>query len=110
MVFIDSSIKLKSDEYLSITCLDQVKYVVEFARALAATKGVYRVDLLTRQISSPEVDWSYGEPVEMLTTRSDDADSSGDSSGAYIIRLPCGPRERCIKLHIMFPVLRQIKF
>lgn len=69
--------------------------MVELARALAATKGVYRVDLLTRQISSPEVDWSYGEPIEMLTTRSEsDADCGGDSSGAYIIRLPCGPRER----------------
>ncbi|CAI0556057.1 unnamed protein product [Linum tenue] len=32
----------------------QVKYVVELARALANTKGVYRVDLLTRQITSPE--------------------------------------------------------
>ncbi|XXG86989.1 hypothetical protein AAC387_Pa11g1786 [Persea americana] len=81
----------------------QVKYVVELARALAATKGVYRVDLLTRQISSPEVDWSYGEPVEMLTTRSDDADSSGDSSGAYIIRLPCGPRARYIPKESLWP-------
>lgn len=68
----------------------KVKYVVELARALANTKGVYRVDLLTRQISSPEVDCSYGEPIEMLTCP---PDGSG-SCGAYIIRLPCGPREK----------------
>lgn len=30
--------------------------------------GVYRVDLFTRQISCPDVDWSYGEPTEMLTS------------------------------------------
>ncbi|KAK7856065.1 putative sucrose-phosphate synthase 4 [Quercus suber] len=37
----------------------QVKYVVELARALANTKGVHRVDLLTRQITSPDIDFSY---------------------------------------------------
>lgn len=73
-----------------VLCVEQVKYVVELARALAATKGVYRVDLLTRQISSPEVDSTYGEPVEMLTRAADAA----DGCGAYIIRLPCGPRDR----------------
>ncbi|KAF6141492.1 hypothetical protein GIB67_000873 [Kingdonia uniflora] len=69
----------------------QVKYVVELARALANTKGVYRVDLLTRQISSPDVDSSYAEPIEMLSSPSDEDDHGG---GAYIIRLPCGPRDR----------------
>ncbi|TMW93960.1 hypothetical protein EJD97_010949 [Solanum chilense] len=46
----------------------QVKYVVELARALANMKGVHRVDLLTRQITSPDVDSSYGEyiPKESL--------------------------------------------
>lgn len=68
----------------------QVKYVVELARALANTKGVYRVDLLTRQITSPEVDFSYGEPIEMLSCPSDDS----GSCGAYIIRIPCGPQDR----------------
>lgn len=66
--------------------------MVELARALAATKGVYRVDLLTRQISSPDVDWTYGEPVEMLSSPSDTEDA--DSCGAYIIRLPCGPKDK----------------
>ena len=68
----------------------QVKYVVELARALANMKGIYRVDLLTRQITSSEIDFSYGEPNEMLSCPSD---GSG-SCGAYIIRIPCGPRDK----------------
>eukprot|EP00262_Sarcandra_glabra_P017639 TRINITY_DN609_c0_g1_i1.p1 TRINITY_DN609_c0_g1~~TRINITY_DN609_c0_g1_i1.p1 ORF type:complete len:1023 (-),score=96.82 TRINITY_DN609_c0_g1_i1:436-3504(-) len=82
----------------------QVKYVVELARALASTKGVYRVDLLTRQISSPDVDWSYSEPIEMLSSPSDpDANVADDSCGAYIIRLPCGPRNRYIPKESLWP-------
>ncbi|CAA7400438.1 unnamed protein product [Spirodela intermedia] len=80
----------------------QVKYVVELARALASTKGIYRVDLLTRQIASPDVDWSYGEPVEMLS-RPSDLQSLGDGCGAYIIRLPCGPRERYLAKETLWP-------
>ncbi|KAL6219247.1 hypothetical protein ACLB2K_012453 [Fragaria x ananassa] len=77
----------------------QVKYVVELARALANTKGVYRVDLLTRQITSPEVDYSYGEPNEMLICPPD----GGGSCGAYIIRLPCGPRDKYIPKESLWP-------
>jgi sucrose-phosphate synthase len=67
--------------------------VVELARALAMMPEVYRVDLLTRQICSPDVDWSYGEPTEMLGMGSyDDSEDVGESSGAYIVRIPCGPR------------------
>ncbi|KAK1274724.1 putative sucrose-phosphate synthase 4 [Acorus gramineus] len=81
----------------------QVKYVVELARALANIRGVHRVDLLTRQICSPEVDWSYGEPVEMLTRPSDvDSTAGDDACGAYIIRLPCGPRERYIPKELLW--------
>jgi sucrose-phosphate synthase len=69
-----------------------VKYVVEFARALALMPEVYRVDLLTRQICDPEVDWSYGEPTEMLSSGSNYDSDGGESSGAYIVRIPCGPR------------------
>lgn len=72
--------------------------MVELARALANTKGVHRVDLLTRQISSPEVDSSYGEPIEMLTCPSDGT----GSCGAYIIRIPCGPRDKCVLNIISF--------
>lgn len=67
--------------------------MVELARALAMMPEVYRVDLLTRQICSPDVDWSYGEPTEMLGMGSyDDSEDVGESSGAYIVRIPCGPR------------------
>ncbi|GKC07380.1 putative sucrose-phosphate synthase 1, partial [Tanacetum coccineum] len=38
--------------------LVSVKNVVELARALASMPGVYRVDLLTRQVACPIVDWS----------------------------------------------------
>ncbi|KAI4388871.1 hypothetical protein MLD38_001161 [Melastoma candidum] len=77
----------------------QVKYVVELARALANTKGVFRVDLLTRQIASPEVDSSYGEPIEMLSCPQDAA----GSAGAYIIRIPCGPRDKYIPKESLWP-------
>ncbi|KAJ4953280.1 hypothetical protein NE237_030112 [Protea cynaroides] len=84
----------------------QVKYVVELARALANTKGIYRVDLLTRQISSSDVDSSYGEPIEMLSWPCDaDAQIEGESRGAYIIRIPCGPRERYIPKESLWPYI-----
>lgn len=77
----------------------QVKYVVELARALSNTKGVHRVDLLTRQISSPDVDSSYGEPIEMLSCPPD----GNGSCGAYIIRLPCGPNDKYIPKESLWP-------
>ncbi|KAI4335666.1 hypothetical protein L6164_014294 [Bauhinia variegata] len=85
----------------------QVKYVVELARALASMPGVYRVDLLTRQVSSPDVDWSYGEPTEMLPPRNTDdfADDKGESSGAYIIRIPFGPRDKYIPKELLWPYI-----
>lgn len=54
------------------------------------------MDLLTRQISAPDVDWSYGEPTEMLSPRNSEnlGDDMGESSGAYIVRIPFGPREK----------------
>ncbi|KAK6940371.1 Glycosyl transferase, family 1 [Dillenia turbinata] len=79
----------------------QVKYVVELARALANMEGVYRVDLLTRQITCPEVDSSYGEPIEMLSCPSDGC----GSSGAYIVRIPCGPRHRYIAKELLWPYI-----
>ncbi|KAK7305002.1 hypothetical protein VNO77_42900 [Canavalia gladiata] len=86
----------------------QIKYVVELARALAKMPGVYRVDLFTRQISSPEVDWSYGEPTEMLTSGAeDDDDSIGESSGAYIIRIPFGPRDKYLGKELLWPYIQE---
>ncbi|XP_022133063.1 probable sucrose-phosphate synthase 1 isoform X2 [Momordica charantia] len=83
----------------------QVKYVVELARALGRMPGVYRVDLLTRQVSAPDVDWSYGEPTEMLNPRSSGSskDELGESSGAYIIRVPFGPKDKYIPKELLWP-------
>lgn len=87
----------------------QIKYVVELARALAKMPGVYRVDLFTRQICSSEVDWSYGEPTEMLTTGAEDADSIdlGESSGAYIVRIPFGPRDKYLRKELLWPHIQE---
>ncbi|CAA7054082.1 unnamed protein product [Microthlaspi erraticum] len=88
----------------------QVKYVVELARALAKMPGVYRVDLFTRQICSSEVDWSYAEPTEMLTSASAedcDGDETGESSGAYIIRIPFGPRDKYLRKEILWPYIQE---
>ncbi|KAK6156510.1 hypothetical protein DH2020_010758 [Rehmannia glutinosa] len=83
----------------------QVKYVVELARALASMPGVYRVDLLTRQVSSPDVDWSYGEPTEMLPPRNSEGlmDEMGESSGAYIVRIPFGPKDKYVPKELLWP-------
>ncbi|XP_057494113.1 probable sucrose-phosphate synthase 2 [Actinidia eriantha] len=85
----------------------QIKYVVELARALARMPGVYRVDLFTRQISSPEVDWSYGEPTEMLTAGADDDADVGESSGAYIVRIPFGPRDKYMRKELLWPYVQE---
>ncbi|CAK7328425.1 unnamed protein product [Dovyalis caffra] len=87
----------------------QVKYVVELARALARMPGVYRVDLFTRQVSSPEVDWSYGEPTEMLTSGPEDYDGNevGESSGAYIVRIPFGPRDKYLHKELLWPYIQE---
>ncbi|KAJ9141021.1 hypothetical protein P3X46_031605 [Hevea brasiliensis] len=85
----------------------QVKYVVELARALGSMPGVYRVDLLTRQLSAPDVDWSYGEPTEMLTLRNseDSEDEMGESSGAYIVRIPFGTKDKYIPKENLWPYI-----
>jgi len=85
----------------------QVKYVVELARALGTMPGVYRVDLLTRQVSAPDVDWSYGEPTEMLNTRNSENSMQelGESGGAYIIRIPFGPKDKYIPKEQLWPYI-----
>nr|DAD23989.1 TPA_asm: hypothetical protein HUJ06_025452 [Nelumbo nucifera] len=87
----------------------QVKYVVELARALATMPGVYRVDLFTRQVSSPDVDWSYGEPTEMLTPGPEDEEENdvGESSGAYIIRIPFGSRDKYLRKELLWPHIQE---
>ncbi|XP_022728639.1 probable sucrose-phosphate synthase 1 isoform X1 [Durio zibethinus] len=83
----------------------QVKYVVELARALGSMPGVYRVDLLTRQVTAPDVDWSYAEPIEMLSPRTTENSMQelGESSGAYIIRIPFGPKDKYIPKELLWP-------
>ncbi|KAK9043980.1 hypothetical protein V6N11_072303 [Hibiscus sabdariffa] len=83
----------------------QVKYVVELARALGTMPGVYRVDLLTRQVSAPDVDWTYAEPTEMLNPRTTDNSMQelGESSGAYIIRIPFGPKDKYVPKELLWP-------
>ncbi len=70
----------------------QIKYVVELARALAEHPDVERVDLLTRQVIDPKVDRDYAEPEEKI------------GEGAYIIRLPAGPR-RYFRKEVLWPYL-----
>ncbi|PWA74832.1 sucrose-phosphate synthase [Artemisia annua] len=52
--------------------------------------GIYGVDLLTRQLDYPDVYWCYGELTEMLSSWNSDCltDEMGESSGAYILRIP----------------------
>ncbi len=58
----------------------QCKYVLELVRALAEHPRVGQVDLLTRQVIDPKVSVDYAQPVEVL------------GHGAYIKRIPAGPR------------------
>eukprot|EP00253_Pinus_taeda_P014286 PITA_14286 len=86
----------------------QVKYVVELARALALMPEVYRVDLFTRQICSPEVDSSYGERSEMLTLGTNDGYvQRGENSGAYIVRIPFGPNDEYICKELLWPHIQE---
>ncbi|GMY07955.1 sucrose-phosphate synthase 4 [Fagus crenata] len=79
----------------------RVKYVVESCRALANTKGFIALISLTRQITSPDVDFSYGGPIEMLSCPSDES----GNCGAYTIRLPCGPRDKYIPKESLWPYI-----
>ncbi|KAL7112326.1 hypothetical protein ACP275_05G145300 [Erythranthe tilingii] len=83
----------------------QVKYVVELARALGSTPGVYRVDLLTRQVLAPDVDWTYGEPTEMLNPLNPEnhLNEIGESGGAYIVRIPFGPKDKYLSKEVLWP-------
>ncbi|MEE4272910.1 MAG: HAD-IIB family hydrolase [Thermoanaerobaculales bacterium] len=72
----------------------QIQYVLDLARALAERPDVDRVELMTRQVLSTNVDWHYGEPVEPIADK------------AFIIRLPCGPH-RYLRKESLWPYLPQ---
>lgn len=57
----------------------QTLYVVELARALAACRGVARVDLVTRRVVDPQVGPVYAQVVEPL------------AENARIVRIDAGP-------------------
>lgn len=79
--------------------------LIQAVRALGEMPGVYRVDLLTRQVAAPDVDWSCGEPTEMLNSRNSENDihETGDSSGAHMIRIPFGPKDKYIPKELLWP-------
>lgn len=72
----------------------QVQYVLDLARALADRPEVARVDLMTRQILSTNVDAEYGEPYEQIADR------------AWVVRLPFGPH-RYLRKESLWPYLPQ---
>jgi sucrose-phosphate synthase len=72
----------------------QVQYVLDLARALSDRPDVERVDLLTRQILSTNVDYQYGEPLEEIADK------------AWIVRLPGGPH-RYLHKETLWPYLPQ---
>eukprot|EP01026_Neomeris_dumetosa_P042802 TRINITY_DN3573_c0_g1_i5.p1 TRINITY_DN3573_c0_g1~~TRINITY_DN3573_c0_g1_i5.p1 ORF type:complete len:1098 (-),score=219.39 TRINITY_DN3573_c0_g1_i5:655-3948(-) len=79
----------------------QVKYVVELARSLAYHPAVFRVELLTRLIKDPKVHEDYGEAEECLYQ------GEGDTGGAYIVRLPCGPTNKYVRKEELWPYVRE---
>ena len=72
----------------------QVQYVLDLARALAEHPEVSRVELMTRQILSTNVDHQYGEHLEQIAER------------AWIVRLPFGPHRYLYK-ESLWPYLPQ---
>ncbi|VAI93285.1 unnamed protein product [Triticum turgidum subsp. durum] len=87
----------------------QVKYVVELAKALSSCPGVYRVDLLTRQILAPNYDRGYGEPSETLvpTSFKNLKQERGENSGAYITRIPFGPKDKYLAKEHLWPYVQE---
>jgi sucrose-phosphate synthase len=72
----------------------QVQYVLDLARALAKHPSVERVELMTRQVLSTNVDHDYGEHVEQIADR------------AWIVRMPFGPH-RYLRKESLWPYLGQ---
>jgi len=73
----------------------QVQYVLDLARTLAEHPEVSRVELMTRQILSTNVEHQYGEHLEQIADR------------AWIVRLPFGPH-RYLRKESLWPYLPQV--
>ncbi|MCW8985819.1 MAG: glycosyltransferase, partial [Thermoanaerobaculales bacterium] len=73
----------------------QVLYVLDLARALSEHPEVSRVELMTRQILSTNVDHQYGEHLEQIAEQ------------AWIVRLPFGPHRYLYKERL-WPYLPQV--
>lgn len=82
---------------------------MELAKALSSCPGVYRIDLFTRQILAPNFDRSYGEPVEPLASTSfkNFKQERGENSGAYIIRIPFGPKDKYLAKEHLWPFIQE---
>ncbi len=72
----------------------QIQYVLDLARALAQQPEVERVELLTRQILSTNVDYEYAEHLEQV------------ADNAWVVRVPCGPH-RYLRKEVLWPYLPQ---
>ncbi|KAH7277251.1 hypothetical protein KP509_28G061800 [Ceratopteris richardii] len=63
-----------------------------------------------QQRSDRHEEFTYGDPTEMLTDGSfskGDGDEVGQSGGAYIIRIPCGPREKYLRKELLWPYIHE---
>jgi sucrose-phosphate synthase len=72
----------------------QIQYVLDLARTLSEHPEVSRVELMTRQILSTNVDHEYGEPFEQVAER------------AWIVRLPFGPHRYLRKAMVVPAAVR----
>ncbi|EFJ50958.1 hypothetical protein VOLCADRAFT_57787, partial [Volvox carteri f. nagariensis] len=85
----------------------QVKYVVELARALGRIPSVARVDLLTRLIADPKVRHALGWSVSGPENPPCGGDGGSDPlTGAFIVRLPCGPSDVYLRKEDLWPYIR----
>jgi hypothetical protein len=71
----------------------QIKYTVEYAKALSRHPAVHRVDLLTRLVRDPAVEPDYGVEEEVLTA----GPAGSQLGGARIVRVACGPVGKYIR-------------
>jgi len=73
----------------------QTTYVLEVARAMAASPLVDRVEVVTRQLYDKRISVDYGQTTELIGT------------GALIRRVPFGPR-RYLRKELLWPYLDQL--